>query len=196
MQVIFQRFCWNSNWPHGSTWKFFVGAKTLKVKVGNYTNFTIKMCRWLKSKIIHILQSNYPPPGNVQVILLKFKMATDFLNICDRKNFNLIYDVGWYRTSGFLFQFEIIINVLLRALSASLVYGINILFFSVRDLLYRSESYVYIDGPRAQRVKIDLNLTFFHFDYKDLDNGNKRMIDTFRNSHHCLMGVASWPSSR
>ena len=30
----------------------------------------------LKSEIIHILQSHYPPYGNVQVILLKFKMAT------------------------------------------------------------------------------------------------------------------------
>ena len=28
------------------------------------------------SEIIHILQSHYPPSGNVQVILLKFKMAT------------------------------------------------------------------------------------------------------------------------
>ena len=30
----------------------------------------------LKSEIIHILLSQYPPSGNVQVILLKFKMAT------------------------------------------------------------------------------------------------------------------------
>ena len=30
----------------------------------------------LKSEIIHILQSHHPPSGNVQVILLKFKMAT------------------------------------------------------------------------------------------------------------------------
>ena len=32
----------------------------------------------LKSEIIHILQSflHYPPSGNVQLILLKFKMAT------------------------------------------------------------------------------------------------------------------------
>ena len=29
-----------------------------------------------KSEIIHILQSHYPPSGNVQVILLKFKMTT------------------------------------------------------------------------------------------------------------------------
>ena len=29
----------------------------------------------LKSEIIHILQSHHPPSGNVQVILLKFKMA-------------------------------------------------------------------------------------------------------------------------
>ena len=28
------------------------------------------------SEIIHILQSHYPPSGNVQVVLLKFKMAT------------------------------------------------------------------------------------------------------------------------
>ena len=34
--------------------QFFVGAKTKK----------------LKSEIIHILQSYYPPSGNVQVILL------------------------------------------------------------------------------------------------------------------------------
>ena len=40
--------------------KFFVGAKTHK----------------LKSEIIQILQLHYPPFGNVQVILLKFKMAT------------------------------------------------------------------------------------------------------------------------
>ena len=39
---------------------FFVGAKTQQ----------------LKSEIIHILQSHYPPSRNVQVILLKFKMAT------------------------------------------------------------------------------------------------------------------------
>ena len=30
----------------------------------------------LKAEIIHILQSLYPPSGNVKVILLKFKMAT------------------------------------------------------------------------------------------------------------------------
>ena len=39
---------------------FLVGAKTEK----------------LKSIIIHIVQSHYPPSGNVHVILLKFKMAT------------------------------------------------------------------------------------------------------------------------
>ena len=38
----------------------FVGAKTEK----------------LKSVIIHIVQSHYPPSGNVHVILLKFEMAT------------------------------------------------------------------------------------------------------------------------
>ena len=79
---------------------FFVGAKTLKLKVRNYANFTItfptiwrcasdffklllqyKMAAMdklhiLKSVIIHIVQSHYPPSGNVHVILLKFKMAT------------------------------------------------------------------------------------------------------------------------
>ena len=43
-----------------STPHLFVGAKTLK----------------LKSEIIQILQSHYPHSANVQVILLKFKMAT------------------------------------------------------------------------------------------------------------------------
>ena len=49
-----------------STPNFFVGAKTEK----------------LKSVIIHILQSHYPPSGNVQGILMKFKMTTkvNFLN--------------------------------------------------------------------------------------------------------------------
>ena len=53
--------------------KFFVGAKSQN----------------LKSEIIQILQSHYPPYGNVQVILLKFK--TVFSNIYDHKNANLIY---------------------------------------------------------------------------------------------------------
>ena len=46
-----------------------------------------------KSVIIQILQLRYPPSGNVWVILLKFIMATtnQLLNICDHKNFNLIY---------------------------------------------------------------------------------------------------------
>ena len=39
---------------------FFVGAKTAE----------------LKSVIMHIIQSHYPPSGNMHVILLKFKMAT------------------------------------------------------------------------------------------------------------------------
>ena len=41
-------------------YNFFVGAKFKK----------------LKSEIIHILQSHYPPSVNVQVILLKFNMPT------------------------------------------------------------------------------------------------------------------------
>ena len=88
---------------------FLVGTKTLKLKVRNYSNFTItfptiwrcasdffkvllkfKMAAMdklhifllaqkdekLKSVIIHIVQSHYPPSGNVHVILLKFEKAT------------------------------------------------------------------------------------------------------------------------
>ena len=86
--------------------QFFVGANTQKLKVGFYSNFAItfpaiwrcagdflrfywnsKCPPWmnliifggrkkLKSEIIHILQSHHPPSVNVQVILLKFKIAT------------------------------------------------------------------------------------------------------------------------
>ena len=83
---------------------FFVGARTPKFKVGNYSNFSItfltmwryasyffrvlqkfKMAAmdklhiflWAqKLKSVIIVQSHYPPSGNVHVILLKFKMAT------------------------------------------------------------------------------------------------------------------------
>ena len=50
----------------------------------------------LKSVIIHIVQSHYPPSGNVHVILLKFKWPPqiDFLNICEVKKSNLIYGLG------------------------------------------------------------------------------------------------------
>ena len=80
-----------------------MGAKTPKLKVGNYhiphdmeiasdlfkVLLKFKMAAMdklhifvgaknekLKSVIIHIVQSHYPPSGNVHVILLKFKMAT------------------------------------------------------------------------------------------------------------------------
>ena len=35
---------------------------------------------------------------------LKWPPQVDFLNICDRKNCNLIYGGGWYRTSGSCFK--------------------------------------------------------------------------------------------
>ena len=41
-----------------------------------YQNSRGRKTQNLKSEIIHILQSHYPPSGNVQVILLKFKIAT------------------------------------------------------------------------------------------------------------------------
>ena len=108
-----------------------VGAKIQKLKVGNYSNFTITFpTTWkcagdffkvllkfemaamdklhnffvgaktdkLRSVIIHILQSYYPLSGNVQVILLKFKITTTswlFKYLCPQKT--LIYggdDIG------------------------------------------------------------------------------------------------------
>ena len=50
----------------------------------------------LKSVKIHIVQSHYSPPGNVHVILLKFKMATtnQLFKYYDRKKSNLIYGGG------------------------------------------------------------------------------------------------------
>ena len=52
----------------------------LKIEVRNNSNFTI----------------DYPPSGNVQVILLKLKMAitSRLLNICDHKNSYLIIIYG------------------------------------------------------------------------------------------------------
>ena len=52
----------------------------------------------LKSVIIHILQSHYPQSVNVQVILLKFEMATTnrLFKYFWRQKLNLIYGGGWY----------------------------------------------------------------------------------------------------
>ena len=41
VQVIFSRFCCLSKWPPRINFHFFVGAKILKPKVRNYSNFTI-----------------------------------------------------------------------------------------------------------------------------------------------------------
>ena len=103
---VFDQFFFKFNIPKRSTPKFFWGAKTTKLKERNYSNFTITFptiwrcasdffahlhSKWppwinfifscaktekLKSVIIHIVQSHYPPSGNVHVILLKFKLAT------------------------------------------------------------------------------------------------------------------------
>ena len=82
------RFYWNSKSPLWINFIFFVGTKTLKK---------------LKSLIIHIVQSHHPPSGDAHVILLKWPPPIHFLNICDLEKSNLIYDGGWYRTSGLLF---------------------------------------------------------------------------------------------
>ena len=52
---------------------FFKGL--LKFKLASYFLVGEKTEK-LRSVIIHIVQSHYPPSGNVHVILLKFKMAT------------------------------------------------------------------------------------------------------------------------
>ena len=57
--MLFQGFTEIQNCGHGLN-SVYVGAKTLI----------------LMSEIMQILQSHYPPYGNVQVILLKFGMAT------------------------------------------------------------------------------------------------------------------------
>ena len=104
-QVIFLRFCWNSKCPPRINFIFFVGAITLKLSqklfkfyyhistiwrcAGDFLRFywNSKWRPWInflifcrrkkmKSDIIHISQSHYPPSVNVQVILLIFKMAT------------------------------------------------------------------------------------------------------------------------
>ena len=98
VQVMFSsRFYWNLNRPPWMNFIFLVGLrKTQK----------------LKSEIIQF--SHYPPSWNVHVILLKFKMATTsrFFKYLWPQKLDLIYGGGWYRTSDLLFQFEIIINVL------------------------------------------------------------------------------------
>ena len=101
-----------------STPKCFVGAKTLKLKFVNYSNFTITLttiwrCACDFFKVLLKFKIKWPPcinfiifcgrkkskkiiRNNVQVILLKFKWPSqvDFLNICDRKNSNLINGGG------------------------------------------------------------------------------------------------------
>ena len=58
---------------------FFVGATTEK----------------LKSVLIHIVQSHYPPSGNVNVILLKFwPPQIDFFLVFVTAKPNLIYGGG------------------------------------------------------------------------------------------------------
>ena len=69
--MIFLRFYLNSKWPPWINF-IFSCAKTEK----------------LKSVIIHIVQSHYPPSGNVHVILLKFKMATTNQLFSPPFNFN------------------------------------------------------------------------------------------------------------
>ena len=61
VQVIFSRFCWNSEWPPRINFIICCGHTSLK------------------SEIIQILQSHHSPYGNVQVILLKFQLAATSL---------------------------------------------------------------------------------------------------------------------
>ena len=70
-----------------------------------------KLKKHIKSEIIQILQSHYPPSENVQLILLKFKMAT-FQLFVTVKTLTLFMTGDELRLQASYFQFEIIINVL------------------------------------------------------------------------------------
>ena len=69
---FFQGFTEIQNNRHAWTSSFFVGAKTQKLK-------SEIMCRWFYWN-------------------LKWPQQVDVLNICDRKNTNLINGGGWYGT--------------------------------------------------------------------------------------------------
>ena len=80
----------------------------LKFKIAALDELYIFVCAKtpeLKSEIIEIVQSHYPPYATVQVILLKFEMATTnrlLKYLCPQKlQPNLRW--GMIRTSGFLF---------------------------------------------------------------------------------------------
>ena len=86
----YQKSKWLSNFTFPTIWKcagdfFEVLIKFKMAAMDKLHNFF--WAKKLMAVIIHILQSPYSPSGNVQVILLKFKIATtsQLLNICDRK---------------------------------------------------------------------------------------------------------------
>ena len=104
-----------------STPKKFVGAKTLKLNVRNYSNFTItfptiwrcacdffkvlrklKMAAMLELHYFLLTQKRKKMKSEIMSRWfywnLKWPPQVDFLNICDRNNSNLIYGGGWYRT--------------------------------------------------------------------------------------------------
>ena len=89
VQVIFLRFCWNLKWPPRINLLFWGVAQTQKPKVVNYSNFTITLstiwrcaCDSKSPSCMNFVlfrgrkNSKIEVRNNVQVILLKFKMAT------------------------------------------------------------------------------------------------------------------------
>ena len=58
VQGIFLRFYWNSKWPPWINFIFFCWRKNWKIEIS------------------YVVQSHYPPSGNVHMMRMKFKMAT------------------------------------------------------------------------------------------------------------------------
>ena len=95
VQVIFLGFCWNSKWPPRITFNFFVGAKTQKLKVRNYSNFAITF------------PTIWRCAGEFFKILQKFKMAatdqlhffvgakTQKLKVRNYSNFTITFPTIW-----------------------------------------------------------------------------------------------------
>ena len=99
----------------------------------NFIIFVVARTQKLKSEIIHILQSHYPSSGNMQVILLKFLMATTsrfFKYLWPQK---LIYGGGGYRTSGLLLTLQRHYNYTIAALKICFKFSEWLYFFIIKN---------------------------------------------------------------
>ena len=101
VQVMFLRFCWNSEWPPRINFNFFEVAKTL-FKFYNHIPHDMEMCKWFfrgsrkfKMAAMHefhnFLRAQKPKNWKSKIMCgwfywnLKWPPQVDFLNICDRK---------------------------------------------------------------------------------------------------------------